>query len=834
MKITATLQSILMICIGLTGCGGSQNNVTQSDVLIAPPPVINNTITLTGGRNNFTITRKQNNTTLNDAIGNEGLSDVSNASTLVFSDLRVNLGIANQLQKVSKAQTQALIELYVAYFNRIPDSEGLAYWMDQLINGKSISQIADSFYQAGLLYPDLTGYSKDMSNADFVRIVYKNVLGRSGSTAPSDAEVTYWTSDIASGRQTRTSLVIAMLASARSLANDPSVGWVNTLLNNKIQVAQFFAVAQGISYSNPSDNITRTIAIANAITPNDTTRAISLIGIKDLTFDLSMTAPESPRNITSTNTSSSISFSFDGPLSDGGSPILEYSASCSSGTSTLNVKGTTSPLVIGSLSANQSYLCSLTASNSFGQSSPSTTLNVVTGTGIASPPYSGDIVLGAPTDSSVRIKLLSSSQAGFVSINYGTSPNALSNQTPTKALLAGVPLEFQLDNLIANTSIYYMVNYQSTATNTATSSKIYDFHTSRSFGDTFSFTIQADSHLDENSNLSQYQRTLDNILLDKPDFHIDLGDTFMTEKHMGPFDAVVAMATSQSMVNDRYVYERQHFGRITHSTPLFLANGNHEGELGWLYNGSANNIAVWASLARQKYYANPLPNKFYSGDPELNQLTGQRASWYAWQWGDALFIVLDPYWNTKAQASKDAWNMTLGSTQYQWLSDTLSKSSAKYKFVFLHNLVGGLDGQMRGGIEAASFYEWGGKNTDGSYGFDVKRPGWSMPIHKLLVNNRVTAVFHGHDHVYARQILDGVIYQEVPQPSAANNTSGANLAKEYHYDSGVIQSSSGHLKVTVSAQGVKGEYIRSWLPGSETSTRKNRQVDDTWTVTPAQ
>ena len=799
-----------------------------------PPPVINSTVTLVGARNNFTITRKQSSTTLNDIVGNEGLSEVHSASTLVFSDLRVNLGIANQLQKVSKTQTQALIELYVAYFNRIPDSEGLAYWIDQLSNGKSISQIADSFYQAGLLYPELTGYSKDMSNADFVRIVYKNVLGRSGSTAPTDNEVAYWTNDIASGRQTKTSVVIAMLASARSLANDPNVGWVNTLLNNKIQVAQFFAVAQGISYANPSDNITRTVAIANAITPTDTSKAMSLIGIKDLNFDLSVIAPEPPRNIASTNTSSSISFSFDAPLSDGGSPVLEYIASCANGTSTLSVKGSTSPLIIGSLSANQSYLCSLTANNSFGQSAASTSFNVVTGTGAASPAFSGDIVLGAPTDSSIRIKLLSSSQTGFISINYGSSPNALSNQTGTKALLAGVPLEFQLENLAANTSIYYQVNYQSTATNTATSSKTYDFHTSRSLGNTFSFTIQADSHLDENSNLAQYQRTLDNIMLDRPDFHIDLGDTFMTEKHKGPFDAVVAMATSQSMVNDRYVYERQHFGRITHSTPLFLANGNHEGELGWLYSGSANNIAVWASLARQQYYANPLPNKFYSGDPELNLLTGQRASWYAWQWGDALFIVLDPYWNTKAQASKDAWNMTLGSTQYQWLADTLSKSSAKYKFIFLHNLVGGLDGQMRGGVEAASFYEWGGKNADGSYGFDVKRPGWSMPIHKLLVNNKVTAVFHGHDHVYARQILDGIIYQEVPQPSAANNTSGANLAKEYHYDSGVIQSSSGHLKVTVSSQGVKGEYIRSWLPGSETSTRKNRQVDDTWIVTPVQ
>ena len=176
--------------------------------------------------------------------------------------------------------------------------------------------------------------------------------------------------------------------------------------------------------------------------------------------------------------------------------------------------------------------------------------------------------------------------------------------------------------------------------------------------------------------------------------------------------------------------------------------------------------------------------------------------------------------------------MSLGSTQYQWLNDTLSKSSAKYKFIFLHNLVGGLDGQMRGGVEAAPFYEWGGKNSDGSYGFDQKRPGWGLPIHQLLVKNKVTAVFHGHDHVYVRQTLDGIVYQEVPQPSAANNTSGANLATEYHYLSGIVQSSSGHIRVTVTPQGVKSEYVRSWLPANETSSRKNRQIDDSWTINP--
>ena len=164
------------------------------------------------------------------------------------------------------------------------------------------------------------------------------------------------------------------------------------------------------------------------------------------------------------------------------------------------------------------------------------------------------------------------------------------------------------------------------------------------------------------------------------------------------------------------------------------------------------------------------------------------------------------------------------------MATTLAASTAKYKFVFVHNLVGGLDGQMRGGIEAAPFFEWGGKNPDGTNGFAQKRPGWALPIHALLVQNRVTAVFHGHDHLYAKQDLDGIVYQEVPQPSASNTNSGASLASSYHYASGTILSSSGHLRVTVTPSAVTSQYVRAWLSPDETATRKNRQVDDTWSV----
>lgn len=44
------------------------------------------------------------------------------------------------------------------------------------------------------------------------------------------------------------------------------------------------------------------------------------------------------------------------------------------------------------------------------------------------------------------------------------------------------------------------------------------------------FTITADSHLDETTSRELYERTLRRAAADKPAFHMDLGDTFMSEK----------------------------------------------------------------------------------------------------------------------------------------------------------------------------------------------------------------------------------------------------------------------------------------------------------------
>lgn len=458
--------------------------------------------------------------------------------------------------------------------------------------------------------------------------------------------------------------------------------------------------------------------------------------------------------------------------------------------------------------------------------------------GTTSPPPAGagelllaTEIVGRPTASSVAINVVPKA-ALEAYVEVGTAPGTYDRQGQTATFAAGEPATLTVDGLTPNQRYGYRVRFRRPGDIEVQASVERHFRTQRAPGSTFAFTVQSDSHLDENSNLDLYRVTLANIAADDADFHVDLGDTFMCEKHSAPLTGVVAAAPDRATVDARYLYERGNFGLFAHSVPLFLVNGNHDGELGYLATPGGEDIATWATLARERYYLNPRPDAFYSGDSVAEPNVGERAAWYAWQWGDALFVALDPFWNSKTKASKDAWTWTLGKRQYDWLTQTLTTSTAKYKFVFLHNLVGGLDGQMRGGVEAAPFYEWGGKNEDGSDGFAAKRPGWAKPIHQLLVDAKVTAVFHGHDHLYAKQDLDGIVYQEVPQPSAKNTSSGPNLAKAYHYTAGTIVSSSGHLRLTVAPDHATVDYVRAWLPSSENTKQTNREIADTYTITP--
>ena len=287
----------------------------------------------------------------------------------------------------------------------------------------------------------------------------------------------------------------------------------------------------------------------------------------------------------------------------------------------------------------------------------------------------------------------------------------------------------------------------------------------------FSFAIEADPHMDEQSDASVYKQTLQKIVSANPAFLIDLGDIFMVDK---------LADKSETNIKNRYVLMKGYYGMLG-SIPLYFAMGNHDGEVGW--------DKLFTKNYREEYFPESTYDKNY----------------YSFEKENALFIVLDPYTYTTKKPNNDGWLWTLGKTQYDWLKSILEKSSAKYKFVFIHQLVGG-DNQGRGGIEFAKLYEWGGNNLDGSYGFDTNRASWSKPIHQLLVDNGVDIVFKGHDHFYAKQELDGVMYQTVPQPSHPGDK--INTATEYGYLNGKILGGSGFIKVQMTGTNAKIEFIK--------------------------
>lgn len=478
-------------------------------------------------------------------------------------------------------------------------------------------------------------------------------------------------------------------------------------------------------------------------------------------------------------------------------------------------------------------------------------------------------ILGRPTDRAVSLSLLSATDIEAY-VEYGTAAQPFAQHTPMAAANGTVPVVVEIGGLARDTAYSYRLRSRRPGETDYAVGPTYAFRTQRAPGSTFTFALQGDSHPEREGkmfNTDLYVETMRLVAKDRPDFYIMLGDDFSIER------LIQRQTLSQGSVDQVYALQRSFLGMIGTTSALFLVNGNHE-QAGrhWL-DGTPNNPAVLAGHARTTFFALPAPDAFYSGDPEEVQHVGLLRDYYAWTWGDALFVVIDPYWHSPIEvdhdghgdkggkggkggkgkkqggnapadgpaqgdpppvaagsgpdpappgAKRDLWQVTMGDAQYHWLHDTLTNSKARWKFVFAHHVMG----TGRGGIEEARLYEWGGRDRNGASLFAAKRPGWDLPIHDLFVKSGVTIFFQGHDHIFARQELDGVIYQSTPNP--ADNTYQA--FNRDAYTSGDVFPNSGHLRVTVATDQVRVDYIRSFLPADQNADRMNGAVAFTYAV----
>lgn len=364
---------------------------------------------------------------------------------------------------------------------------------------------------------------------------------------------------------------------------------------------------------------------------------------------------------------------------------------------------------------------------------------------------------------------ISAKLSGKFYLEYGSTKEQLATKSAIMTIAANKSIVIQISNLDSNTLIYYRVRYLLGKSKSYLATSISSIRTNQILSANI-FAIQADPHMDGNSSAEVYLGTLKQIVAAAPAFLMDLGDIFMVDK---------LVDKSEANIRARFELMKDYYSKLE-NVPLRITLGNHDGELGY------------SKFNTKKYRKEYFPEQ-----------TGELA-YYSFEGPGQLHVVIDPFTYTMENPKDDGWQWTLGKVQYDWLISTLQGSNAPHKFVYVHHLLVG-NAQSRGGVEIAHLNEWGGRSNDGTYGFDQYRPGWGKPIHNILVENNVGFVFKGHDHLYVKQELDGIIYQTLPQPSHPGDKLDV---KQYGYLSGKGVGGSGFLKVRTEGDTTFVDFIK--------------------------
>ncbi|SFV61221.1 Chitinase [hydrothermal vent metagenome] len=157
-------------------------------------------------------------------------------------------------QKLSDKPTELEVsKLYVATFNRAPDSEGLNYWKN--ISNLNIEEISKSFFdqnETKKIYPD------SISNREFITATYKNLFNRE----PDLDGLEYWEKDLNNETYSKDVFIQTLINGAKG--DDASI------LENK--------ASAGVSFANANINDSN---LSFSIIEDITADKSSLISAKD-------------------------------------------------------------------------------------------------------------------------------------------------------------------------------------------------------------------------------------------------------------------------------------------------------------------------------------------------------------------------------------------------------------------------------------------------------------------------------------------------------------------------------------------------------------------------
>lgn len=148
--------------------------------------------------------------------GRDGSDALSNVPRLKFTDTMLALDTAT-------GQTGGeAYRLYKAAFDRVPDAQGLGYWISSMDQGASLLNVANAFTQSAEF---IAMYGVASSDSNFINLMYQHVLHR----APDQAGNAYWLGELATGHMSRGGVLASFSESSENVQQTA------TLVANGIQ-----------------------------------------------------------------------------------------------------------------------------------------------------------------------------------------------------------------------------------------------------------------------------------------------------------------------------------------------------------------------------------------------------------------------------------------------------------------------------------------------------------------------------------------------------------------------------------------------------------------------
>jgi predicted phosphodiesterase len=405
-------------------------------------------------------------------------------------------------------------------------------------------------------------------------------------------------------------------------------------------------------------------------------------------------------------------------------------------------------------------------------------------------------LLSRPTETSIRITALNSKLPAEAAIELRKDgANRWQRQQSMLKLASHEMLDWNLTRLSPAARYEYQILMKPGAGGSLQPVASGSFRTQRKRPANYTAVLITDPHTGSFREGSGPVLTLDKVVQNasraKAEFVLDLGDNvaWSGSREYGqksPDGAVEAYA--------RY---RRQIGPLSINSPHFAVIGNWSGESGKFPEKSIE----MTSAVRQAFLPGPNHLTYPQGGSE-------REDYYAFSWGDALYVILNIQTYSKPSKPNELPSLrqdvnqitewTLGEKQMAWFETTLRKANERFRFVCMHHPAGG-----NAGDHENTLYGRGGARACNT--------GEQARIHALMKKHHVQIFFYGHDHVFVDDVVDGIHYTLPGSCGAPWKFTREETGYERFWpDSGHAQLDVTPKKATVSFINIEGRILHTF------------------------